>query len=111
MKNANSTWLNGQPLDRDLGARLGAPVRLANDANCFAVSEASDGAAAGCGIVFGVILGTGVGGGVVVDGRPLDRRATRSPANGATIRCRCPATTSGPARAATAAAPAASKPG
>ena len=71
IKNANSTRLNGHPLNKDLEQRLGRPVRLENDANCFAVSEASDGAAAGCGIVFGVILGTGVGGGVVIDGRPL----------------------------------------
>jgi fructokinase len=71
IKNANSTRLNGRPLKTDLERRLGREVRLANDANCFAVSEASDGAAAGCSIVFGVILGTGVGGGVVIDGRPL----------------------------------------
>jgi fructokinase len=71
VKNANSTRLNGRPLQTDLERRLGREVRLANDANCFAVSEASDGAAAGCSIVFGVILGTGVGGGVVIDGRPL----------------------------------------
>jgi fructokinase len=71
VKNANSTRLNGRPLKDDLERRLGREVRLANDANCFAVSEASDGAAAGCSIVFGVILGTGVGGGVVIDGRPL----------------------------------------
>ena len=71
IKNANSTRLNGHPLNKDLESKLGRPVRLENDANCFAVSEASDGAAAGCGIVFGVILGTGVGGGVVIDGRPL----------------------------------------
>jgi fructokinase len=71
VKNANSTRLNGHPMHRDLEARLARPVRMANDANCFAVSEASDGAAAGCAIVFGVILGTGVGGGVVIDGRPL----------------------------------------
>jgi fructokinase len=71
IKNANSVWLNGQPLGKDLEARLGRPVRLANDANCFALSEASDGAGAGASVVFGVILGTGVGGGVVVDGRPL----------------------------------------
>ena len=69
VKNANSTWLNGRPLSEDLQARLGRPVRLANDANCFALSEATDGAAARLPIVFGVILGTGVGGGVVVDGR------------------------------------------
>jgi len=71
IKNANSTRLNGHPLNKDLERLLGRPVRLENDANCFAVSEASDGAAAGGGIVFGVILGTGVGGGVVFDGRPL----------------------------------------
>ena len=71
IKNANSTRLNGHPLDKDLERMLGRPVRLANDANCFAVSEASDGAAAGLGIVFGVILGTGVGGGIVISGRVL----------------------------------------
>ena len=69
VKNANSTWLNGRPLSEDLAARLGRPVRLANDANCFALSEATDGAAAGLPVVFGVILGTGVGGGLVVNGR------------------------------------------
>jgi len=68
VKNANSTWLNGQPLERDLAGRLGRPVRVMNDANCFALSEATDGAAAGAHVVFGVILGTGVGGGIVVDG-------------------------------------------
>jgi fructokinase len=71
VKNANSTWLNGRPLDRDLAARLNRPIRLANDANCFALSEASDGAAAGADVVFGVIVGTGCGGGVVVHGRVL----------------------------------------
>lgn len=71
VKNANSTRLNGRPLKADLETRLGREVRMANDANCFAVSEASDGAAAGCNIVFGVILGTGVGGGVVIKGLPL----------------------------------------
>jgi fructokinase len=72
VKNANSTRLNGHPLDRDLKKALGREeVRLSNDANCFAVSEAADGAGAGQPIVFGVILGTGVGGGIVVDGRPL----------------------------------------
>jgi fructokinase len=69
VKNANSTWLNGQPLERDLTAALGRPVRCANDANCLAVSEATDGAAAGAGLVFAVILGTGCGGGVAVSGR------------------------------------------
>src|SRR5436309_2155178 len=71
VKNANSTWLNGQPLERDLVGRLGRAVRVMNDANCFALSEATGGAAAGAHVVFGVILGTGVGGGIVVDGRCL----------------------------------------
>jgi len=69
VKNANSTWLNGTPLADDLARRLARPIRLANDANCFALSEATDGAAAGAGVVFGVIIGTGTGGGVVVNGR------------------------------------------
>ena len=60
VKNANSTWLIGQPLQQDLEARLGRPVRIANDANCFAISEAADGAGAGAEVVFGVIVGTGV---------------------------------------------------
>ncbi len=71
IKNANSTCLIGRPLRMDLQALLGREVRLANDANCFALSEASDGAAAGAEVVFGVILGTGVGGGVVVRGQCL----------------------------------------
>jgi fructokinase len=71
VKNANSTCLIGRPFDRDLEATLGRPVRLGNDANCFALSEAIDGAAQGARVVFGVILGTGVGGGVVVDGKVL----------------------------------------
>jgi fructokinase len=71
VKNANSTWLNGQALADDLPRILDRPVRFANDANCFALSEAIDGAAAGASVVFGVILGTGVGGGIVVDGRVL----------------------------------------
>jgi fructokinase len=69
VKNANSTWLIGKPFDRDLEAALGRPVRLANDADCFALSEASDGAGKGFATVFGVILGTGVGGGLVTHGR------------------------------------------
>ena len=69
VKNANSTWLNGQPLEHDLAAALGRPVRCANDANCLAVSEATDGAAVGARLVFGVILGTGCGGGIAVDGK------------------------------------------
>jgi fructokinase len=72
VKNANSTWLIGRPFDRDLARVLARPVRLANDANCFALSEATDGAAAGAPVVFGVILGTGVGGGLVVHGRVLE---------------------------------------
>jgi fructokinase len=68
VKNANSTWLNGRPLHTDLEAALERSVRLANDANCFALSEATDGAAAGAHTVFGVIIGTGTGGGVVVKG-------------------------------------------
>ncbi|HLA76965.1 MAG TPA: ROK family protein [Vicinamibacteria bacterium] len=69
VKNANSTWLNGQTLDRDLSRLLARPLRFANDANCFALSEAVDGAAASARLVFGVILGTGTGGGLVVDRR------------------------------------------
>ncbi len=71
IKNANSLWLIDRPLAGDLAAALERPVRLANDANCFALSEAIDGAAAGAEVMFGVILGTGVGGGVVVGGRVL----------------------------------------
>jgi len=71
VKNANSTWLNGRPFRRDVERALGRPVALANDADCFALSEATDGAGAGARVVFGVILGTGVGGGIVVDGRLL----------------------------------------
>ena len=71
VKNANSTWLIGRPLLADLETRLDRPVRMMNDANCFAISEAADGAAAGAEVVFGVILGTGVGGGIVVRGECL----------------------------------------
>ncbi len=69
VKGANSTWLIGQPLDRDLSRRLAREVRVENDANCFARSEASDGAGAGAGLVFGVVLGIGVGGGLMTGGR------------------------------------------
>jgi fructokinase len=69
IRNANSTWLNGRPFGEDLARVLGRPTRLANDANCFALSEAIDGAGAGARGVFGVILGTGCGGGLVLDGR------------------------------------------
>jgi fructokinase len=72
VQNANSTWLNGRPFGSDVEARLGRPVRLANDANCFALSEAVDGAGAGARSVFGVILGTGCGGGLVFDGAVID---------------------------------------
>jgi fructokinase len=71
VKNANSTWLIGKPLQQDLEEAIGREVRLANDANCFALSEAVDGAGAGAEVVFGVILGTGVGGGIVVRGAVL----------------------------------------
>ncbi len=71
IKNSNSTWLNGQALVEDLSRLLERPVRFANDANCFALSEATDGAAAGARVVFGVIIGTGTGGGVVIDGHVL----------------------------------------
>lgn len=71
VKNANSVWITGQPFEDDLADALGRPVRVDNDANCLALSEAMDGAAAGAGVVFAVILGTGVGGGIVVDGHVL----------------------------------------
>ncbi|MEZ5287794.1 MAG: ROK family protein [Vicinamibacterales bacterium] len=71
VKNANSTWLIGRRFDEDLASALRRQVRVANDANCFALSEATDGAGAGASVVFGVILGTGVGGGLVVNGRLL----------------------------------------
>ncbi|MEZ5852862.1 MAG: ROK family protein [Hyphomicrobiaceae bacterium] len=72
VQNANSTWLNGRTLGVDLEAALGRPVRLANDANCFAVSEARDGAGNDARTVMGVILGTGCGSGIVIDGRLVD---------------------------------------
>jgi fructokinase len=71
IKNSNSTCLNGRPLQRDLEAALGRSLRLANDADCFALSEATDGAASGADTVFGVIIGTGTGGGIVINGRLL----------------------------------------
>jgi fructokinase len=74
VKNANTTVLIGHPLDKDLEAALGRPVRLENDANCFALSEAVDGAAAGAGVVFGLIIGTGAGSGIVIDGKVLRGR-------------------------------------
>ncbi|MCC7124411.1 MAG: ROK family protein [Acidobacteria bacterium] len=72
VKNANSTWLIGRAFDRDLAGAMGRPVRVANDANCFALSEATDGAGHGATVVFGVILGTGVGGGIVVRGEVIE---------------------------------------
>lgn len=72
VRNANSVCLNGRPFRENVETRLGRPVRLANDANCFALSEASDGAAAGAAVVFGAILGTGVGGGLVIHGRLVE---------------------------------------
>lgn len=72
VQNANSVWLNGRPFGADVAAALGRPVRFANDANCFALSEAVDGAAHGAASVFGVILGTGCGGGIVLGGRLVD---------------------------------------
>jgi fructokinase len=74
VQNANSTWLNGRPFGADLEARLGRPLRLANDANCLALSEAFDGAGHGATTVFGVILGTGCGGGIVINARALAGR-------------------------------------
>ncbi len=74
IKNANSTWLIGRPFDVDIAERLGRPVRVANDANCFAASEATDGSGRGERVVFGVILGTGVGGGILVAGEIITGR-------------------------------------
>jgi len=74
VKNANSVWLIDKPLDRDLERLVGQPLRFSNDANCFALSEATDGAAAGAAVVFGVIVGTGTGGGIIVHGRVLEGR-------------------------------------
>lgn len=71
LRNSNSVVLNGKPLDRDLADAIGQSVRLENDANCLAISEATDGAGAGCRVVFAAILGTGVGGGIVIEGRIL----------------------------------------
>ena len=69
VKNSNSTWLNGQPLESDLTRHMGRPIRCANDANCLAVSEATDGAGSGFAVVFGIILGTGCGGGIAINAR------------------------------------------
>ena len=72
IRNANSTWMNGRPFKQDVERAIGRPVRVENDANCFALSEASDGAGAGAEVVFGAILGTGCGGGVVVRGKTIE---------------------------------------
>ena len=72
MRNANSTWLNGRTFREDLETRIGRPIRLANDANCLALSEATDGAAAGARVAFAIIIGTGCGGGLVGDGRLVE---------------------------------------
>lgn len=74
VKNANSTWLNGRPLDKDMERALGRPVRVENDANCLALSEATDGAGAGAPVVWAVIIGTGLGSGIAVGGRVLAGR-------------------------------------
>ncbi len=74
VQNANSTWLNGRAFENDLARDLERPLRLANDANCFALSEAVDGAGAGTGSIFGIIIGTGCGGGLIYDGRVVDGR-------------------------------------
>lgn len=74
IRNANSTWMNDRPFKEDVEAALGRPIRLQNDANCFALSEAVDGAGAGANVVFGAILGTGCGGGVVIKGQALEGR-------------------------------------
>ena len=74
VKNANSICLNGHPFDRDISAALGREVRVANDANCFALSEAVDGAGAGQRAVFGVIIGTGCGGGLILDRQVITGR-------------------------------------
>jgi len=72
LKNSNTVCLNGKPVKDDLEKILARPIRLANDANCFALSEALDGAGQGAGVVFGVILGTGVGGGIVINGQLIE---------------------------------------
>ena len=107
VKNANSTWLNGRRMADDLPRLLARPVRFENDANCFALSEATDGAAQGATVVFGVILGTGTGGGVVV-GRAALTGANAIAGEWGHNPLPAPRTTSGRARSVTAAAGAAS---
>ena len=106
----NLPWLEGRPLQRDLQEAAGCPVRIANDANCFALSEAVDGAAAGAHVVFGAILGTGVGGGIVVEGKPLAGANAIAGEWGIT-RWRGPVRRTGRQRSAAAAGPAASRVG
>jgi len=108
LKNSNSTVLNGRPLVRDLSQRLGRPIRLENDANCFALSEAVDGAAVGAHVVFGVILGTGVGGGIVI-GRELIAGHNKIAGEWAIIPCHGLPRASGPARRVIAASQAVSR--
>jgi fructokinase len=86
MRNANSTWLNGKHFQQDLEAALARPVRLANDANCLALSEAVDGAAAGAKVTFAVIIGTGCGGGIAINAR-LVEGANSFAGDGAIIPC------------------------
>jgi fructokinase len=111
IRNANSTDLNGRPLNADLNTALGRTVRCANDANCFALSEAVDGAGAGAASVFGVILGTGVGGGLVIDGKSCTRAMTAMRANGAIWGCPGRAPDEVPGPPANAASPAVWRPG
>ena len=95
LKNSNTTCLNGRPLAADLSAKLGVRASLANDANCCALAEATLGAGRGRSVVFGVIVGTGVGGGIVVNGRLIDGRHGiagewgHNPMRGETTRCYC----------------------
>ena len=109
IKNANSTWLIGHPLQRDLERALGRPTRLANDANCFALSEATDGAGAAAETVFGVILGTGVGGGIAIR-RQILVGANAIAGEWGTIRCLGQRRTRFPDQPAGAADPVVSKP-
>ena len=110
VKNANSTWINGQPLERDLSAVLAREVRCENDANCLALSEATDGSGAGCRMVFAVILGTGAGGVLPLQGEST-RAGTVWPANGAITVSPGRAATKFRGRRAIAESPGASKPG
>ena len=108
VRNANSVWLNGRPLADDLGRLLERPVRFENDANCFALSEARDGAGRGRRLVFGAILGTGTGGGIVLDGQ-VWRGGNAIGVSGDITPCRGPGPASTPGPGATAARTAASR--